>query len=41
MSYVIAAYAVTLATLFAYGLRLSAEARALREEISRARSNGG
>lgn len=41
MSYVIAAYVVTLGTLFAYGLRLASEARALREEISRARPNAG
>jgi hypothetical protein len=41
MSYVVAAYGVTLLTLLAYGLRLAAAARALREEISRARPNGG
>lgn len=41
MSYVIAAYGVTLATLALYALRLAAEARTLREEISRARANGG
>jgi len=41
VSYVIAAFGVTLLTLFGYGLKLAAEARALREEISRARPNGG
>jgi hypothetical protein len=41
MSYMIAAYGVTLLTLLAYGLKLASEARALREEISRARPNGG
>jgi hypothetical protein len=41
MSYVIAAYAVTLGTLLGYAIRLRAEARRLREEISRARPNGG
>jgi hypothetical protein len=41
VSYVIAAYGVTLATLAVYALRLAAEARALRDEISRARPNGG
>ncbi len=41
MSYVLAAYVVTLATLFGYALRLASEARALREEISRPRPNGG
>jgi hypothetical protein len=41
MSYVLAAYGVTLGTLFVYALRLASEARALRAEISRARSNGG
>ncbi len=41
MNYVIAAYAVTLGVLFVYGLQLALAARALREEISRARSNRG
>ncbi|HEY8120496.1 MAG TPA: CcmD family protein [Myxococcota bacterium] len=41
MSYVLAAFGVTLATLFGYALRLAAEARALRREISRARPNAG
>ena len=41
MSYVIAAYGVTLGTLLLYALRVAAEARALREEISRARPNAG
>ena len=41
MSYVIAAYGVTLLTLLGYGWKLAAEARVLREEISRARSNAG
>lgn len=41
MSYVIAAYALTLGALVAYGIQLAAAARALREEISRARSNRG
>lgn len=41
MSYVIAAYAVTLVVLVAYAIQLAAAARALREEISRARSNRG
>jgi heme exporter protein D len=41
MSYVVAAYGVTLLTLLGYGLKLAAEARTLREEISRARPNGG
>lgn len=41
MTYVIAAYAVTIGTLLAYALRVAAESRALRGEISRARSNGG
>jgi hypothetical protein len=38
---VLAAYGVTILTLLAYGLRLAREARALREEISRARPNAG
>jgi hypothetical protein len=41
VSYVIAAYSVTLLTLAGYGLKLAAESRALRREISRARSNAG
>ena len=41
MSYVLAAYGVTLGTLLVYALRLAAEARALRREISRSRPNGG
>ena len=41
MSYVIAAYALTLATLFGYAARLAAEARALRGEIARERARGG
>ena len=41
MSYVIAAYAITLGVLFAYGIQVAAAARALREEISHARSNRG
>jgi CcmD family protein len=41
VSYVVAAYGVTILTLLAYGLRLASEARALRQEISRARPNGG
>jgi hypothetical protein len=41
VTYALAAYGVTLATLLAYGLRLAAESRALREEIARARANGG
>ena len=39
MSYVMAAYGVTLATLLGYAIRLASEARAVREEISRARPN--
>jgi heme exporter protein CcmD len=41
VSYVIAAYGVTILTLLGYALRIASEARALREEISRARPNGG
>jgi hypothetical protein len=41
MSYVVAAFGVTILTLAAYGLRLASEARALREEISRSRPNAG
>lgn len=41
MSYAIAAYALTVGALVAYALWLSAEARALRGEISRERPNGG
>ena len=41
MSYVIAAYAVTIGALFAYGIQLAAAARTVREEISRARSYRG
>ena len=41
MSHVIAAYSVTLLTLLGYGWKLASEARALRREIARARSNGG
>ena len=41
MSYVIAAFGVTLGTLLVYALRLAAEAHALREEISRSRPNAG
>lgn len=41
MNYAIAAYAVTLGVLFVYGIQLAAATRALRKEISRARSNAG
>jgi heme exporter protein CcmD len=41
VSYVIAAYAVTLGTLLAYALQLAASARRLREEIARDESNRG
>jgi hypothetical protein len=41
MSYVIAAYGVTLAALFAYGLGVASAARAARAEISRTRPNRG
>jgi heme exporter protein CcmD len=41
VSYVVAAYAVTLLTLLGYGWKLAADARALRQEISRTRPNGG
>lgn len=41
MSYLLAAYAVTLGALLGYALFVAREARALREEISRARPNGG
>jgi heme exporter protein CcmD len=41
VSYVVAAYGVTLLTLLGYAWKLAAEARALREEISRARPNAG
>ena len=41
MSYVIAAYAVTLGSLLAYALNLAASARRLRKEIARGESNGG
>jgi hypothetical protein len=39
--FVLAAYGVTLLTLFGYGWWIAAGSRALREEISRARPNGG
>ena len=41
MSYVIAAYGVTLAVLLGYALRVAAETRSLREEISRGEPNAG
>jgi heme exporter protein CcmD len=41
MSYVLAAYGATIASLVVYALRLATESRALREEIARARANGG
>ena len=37
----IAAFGVTILTLLGYALKLAAETRALRAEISRARPNGG
>jgi hypothetical protein len=41
VSYVLAAFGVTLGALLAYGLRLAAESRRLRDEIARLRANGG
>jgi heme exporter protein CcmD len=41
VSYVVAAYAVTIGALFAYALSLAASARRLREEIAREESNRG
>ena len=41
MSYVVAAYALTLGALLAYALQLAASARRLREEIAREESNRG
>ena len=40
MSYVIAAYAVTLLTLLGYGVKLAAEARRLREQLTRTDASG-
>jgi hypothetical protein len=41
VSYLIAAYAVTVGALLAYALQLAGSARRLREEIARAKSNRG
>jgi heme exporter protein CcmD len=41
VSYVIAAYAVTVGALLAYAIQLAASARRLREEIARGESNRG